>query len=234
MISLLNKLTKLLQEISISKTFYFNFHYLPVKYAIYCPFWVYKHTVLAEMGGAISVHDLDLLKQTGNFRIGPLQVGFIDPKYSRTLWSMKGKLEITGGNITLGRGTRLCIGVDGVVKMGNNFRISGNSTIICSKEISFADDCLLSWDILIMDTDFHKIYGSVNNEMLNSPRSISLGCRVWIGCNTMILKGANIGNDVVISANSLITGKRKTEENNCVYGGVDSLRILKNNIYWTE
>ena len=47
--------------------------------------------------------------------------------------------------------------------LGNNIWVTGgNTTIICNKNIMINDDCLLSWDILLMDTDFHKILNSDN------------------------------------------------------------------------
>ena len=49
------------------------------------------------------------------------------------------------------------------------------------KSINFGDDNLLSWDILMMDTDFHKIISS-DGEERNKPSAIDVGNHVWIGC----------------------------------------------------
>ncbi|MDY3914869.1 MAG: DapH/DapD/GlmU-related protein, partial [Phocaeicola sp.] len=105
-----------------------------------------------------------------------------------------------------------------------------NSEIICQKEIIFGDHCLLSWDILMMDTDFHQILDE-NGQIINEPKPIVIGNHVWIGCRNTILKGVSIGDNNIISANSTIT--RSCKENNCVIGGHGkSLEIIKRNVNW--
>ena len=107
--------------------------------------------------------------------------------------------------------------------------ITGRTSIICSKEISFGDSCLLSWDILIMDTDFHSIIDK-GGKMLNPNKSIIIGNNVWIGCRNTILKGVTIADNVVISAGSKIT--KNIDEPNVIVGGTDSQKILKRESLW--
>ena len=70
---------------------------------------------------------------------------------------------------------------------GDNFDVTGSSSIICSKNITFGNDSLLSWDILIMDSDFHPILNR-NKDRVNSPLPINIENGVWIGCRSTILK----------------------------------------------
>ena len=108
--------------------------------------------------------------------------------------------------------------------LGNNIWVTGgNTTIICNKNIMINDDCLLSWDILLMDTDFHKILNSDNT-------IIHIGKHVWIGCRTTILKGVSIANNNVIAANSTITKSISTE--NCIIGR--NTEMLKTGIQWKK
>ena len=98
-------------------------------------------------------------------------------------------------------------------------------------EITFGANCLLSWDILIMDTDFHSVFDN-HGKLINSPKPIHIGNNVWIGCRNTILKGVSIANNVVISANSTIT--RCVEESNCIVGGHGkSTEIIKREISWS-
>lgn len=48
------------------------------------------------------------------------------------------------------------------------------------------------------------------------PNSIEIGSHVWVGCSTIILKGCNIGNNSVIGAGSVLSGK--TTKENCIVG----------------
>ena len=65
---------------------------------------------------------------------------------------------------------------------------TAETSIVAFTEIRFGNNCLLSWDILVMDTDFHKLKDEFGN-IINKPRPIIIGDRIWIGCRCLILKG---------------------------------------------
>ena len=103
--------------------------------------------------------------------------------------------------------------------------------IICQKNIKLGDGCLLSWDILIMDSDFHKIANMFDSKVINAPKDIIIGNHVWIGCRSTILKGVAIADNTVIAAGSIIT--KSFEGGNCVVGGSGKhVGILKENTNW--
>lgn len=208
------------------KTIYFNLHYLPIKIACRLPILIYRNTKLSQMKGRV------LLKGTstkmGMIRIGKNGVGTLDVKYNRTIWQNNGTV-IFGGTAHIGSGTKLSINRDAILTIGHKFCVTGNSSIICSKEVSFGKECLLSWDILIMDTDFHNIYDA-NGEIMNAPKPVRIGNHVWIGCRNLILKGVNVSDNNVIAAGSKIT--KDITAPNCIVGGNDNQRILKENICW--
>ena len=223
----IKKNISLLFNVDWVKTVYFNLKYFPLKVALRLPFYIYHRTDLYNMGGEII---LNTKPEKGLVQIGPHGLGTQDIKYSRTMWDVNGTL-IINGKTSIGRGCRISIGYNANMNLGCNLTITGRSTIISQKEVTFGNDCLLSWDILIMDTDFHNIMDD-RNEIINHPRPIHIGNHVWIGCRTTILKGVNIADNVIISANSTIT--KSVVENNCAIGGFgkDAI-VLKKNINWT-
>ena len=219
---------KLLKEVSLWNTLYFNFHYFPFKKAIHIPVFIYKYSELYKMDGKIVI---DAPVSTGMVRLGVHNVGTIDLRYSRTLWQVSGTLVIKG-KVDIGSGTKISIGKGGTLILGGNFTITGGSEIICHKEITFGEKCLLSWDILIMDTDFHHVI-NVEEKTINPTKPITIGNHVWIGCRSTILKGVSIADNTIISANSTIT--RNILESNCVIGGHGkSVEIIKRNVNWTK
>lgn len=222
----IKRIIYLLCRIDWIKTFLFNLKYFPINVAIHLPFLIYHKTHLYKMGGEII---LNVTPKLGIVRLGPHGLGTQDIKYSRTMWEVSGKL-IVNGKASIGRGTRISIGDNAVLTLGNKFVVTGRSNIICQKQITFGNDCLLSWDILIMDTDFHFI---INNEgeTINQPRPIHIGNHVWIGCRNTILKGVNIADNVIISANSTLT--KSVIESNCAIGSSGKeITILKRGIDW--
>lgn len=223
---MMKKILGLLRKVDWVKTLYFNFKYFPLKVAFRLPFLIYHRTDLYKMGGKIT---FKIPPKLGLVKIGPHSLGTQDIKYSRTMWEVSGTLVVCG-KASIGRGSRISIGNDAVLELGDNFSITGRSSIISQKEITFGNNCLLSWDILIMDTDFHHILND-SNEIINHPRPIHIGNHVWIGCRNTILKGVSIADNVIVSANSTLT--KSVVENNCAVGGSGKdATILKRNINW--
>lgn len=218
----------LLTKINPIKTFYFNLKYFDLNTALRFPVFIYWRTKLYQMGGQIV---LNAPISRGMIKIGPYGLGTQDMKYSRTIWQVSGKL-IVNGNIVLGRGSRVSIGHSGILILGDRFNITGRSTVICQKSIEFGDNCLLSWDILIMDVDMHKIM-DLKGSVSNYPKPIRVGKHVWIGCRSTILKGVTLPDNIVIAAGSVIS--KSVNDSNCVVGNDGrGLAVLKKDIQWVE
>lgn len=221
------RIIKTIKVINLWKTIYFNFHYFPPKTAVRLPFFICWRTELHRMNGKII---FESPVSTGMAKIGGRGIGVQDKLYSRTIWENEGALIIKG-KVGIGRGSKISIGKNAILMLGENFSIIGKSEIICQKEITFGANCLLSWDILIMDTDFHSVFDN-HCRLINSPKPIHIGNHVWIGCRNTILKGISIADNVVVSANSTIT--RCIEETNCIVGGHGkSIAIIKKGISWS-
>lgn len=204
------------------KTVRINFHYFPLKQAVRLPILVSKRTVFQELRGGVKIEGQ---AKTGMMLLGYQRLGIHDGFYNRTVWQVSGQITIKGEKIDIGRGSSLC--VSGHCYLGDHFTITGKSTIICRKNVSFGDGVLISWDSLIMDTDYHYIADD-EGQIINNEKPIIIGNDVWIGCRTTILKGTTIPSKSVIAAGALVTGKMKEE--NCIYSSDG--RILKRNINW--
>lgn len=190
------------------------------------PVFIYWRSELYKMKGQIVI---DSPVRPGMVKFGAHGLGTQDLLYSRTMWEVMGTLIIKG-KASIGRGSKISIGKDATLTLGHNFRITGNSEIICQKEITFGDNCLLSWDILMMDTDFHHVLND-KGETINAPKPIKVGNHVWIGCRNTILKGVTIADNNIISANSTIT-RSVMDENSVVGGHGKSAEVIKRNVSW--
>lgn len=157
--------------------------------------------------------------------LGYHNLGGRDKKGSRTVWQVDGIIKIRGKRIDIGRGSKLSI--HGILSLGDHFTITGDSSIICKKYVGFGDDVLISWEVLVMDTDFHTIVDN-NERVLNFDKPIKVANHVWIGCRSTILKGVRIPSDVVIAAGSIITGE--IEEGRAIYAS--NQKKLKEHINW--
>ena len=209
---------------SIPKTLRFNFHYFPFATALKLPVVVSHRTYLRELHGKVVLpENVD----TAMVKIGFGDVGHYDRKRSRGIWQVSGTVSF-GGKASLGHGSKLS--VRGDLKLGAGFNMTAESTIVCAKEITFGDDCLLSWDVLVMDTDEHPLYNK-DNERINPDKPIVVGNHVWIGCKCILLKGAEVPNDTILAAGTLL--KSAFAGDNQVIGG-NPPSILKREVRWAH
>lgn len=133
-------------------------------------------------GYIIAAKNLKILRLDGSLNFttcpyrGILQIGFssngiFDKKYERSMWGNTGSINI-GGTVKLLQGARLLN--SGVITFSGNYSM-GNSAIVCANEILFGEDVLVSWDDLIMDCDFHKIYNDkFEQKQVNTSKKLQL------------------------------------------------------------
>lgn len=206
------------------KTIYFNLKYLPFRQAVKLPILISNKVYLRVMSGKLII---DSPIRTGLIQFGYGNVGIFDKKKSRSIWEVSGTV-IFKGKCNIGHGSKISVGSSGKLILGENFVITAETSIVAFTEIRFGNNCLLSWDILVMDTDFHKLKDEFGN-IINKPRPIIIGDRIWIGCRCLILKGSIIPNNCVIGADSIVS--RELEKENCLYVG-SPCKMVKENISW--
>ena len=207
---------------SIPKTLRFNLHYFPLKTALKLPVVVSHRTYLREMHGKVALPEK---VERAMIKIGFGDVGHYDRKRSRGIWQVSGAVSF-GGKASIGHGSK--ISVRGNLSLGAGFNMTAESTIVCAKEIRFGNDCLMSWDILVMDTDEHPLYNK-ENERINPDKAILVGDHVWIGCKCVLLKGAEVPDNTVVAAGTLLTSAFNGE--NQVIGGNPPV-VLKSDVFW--
>jgi acetyltransferase-like isoleucine patch superfamily enzyme len=208
------------------KTLYFNFKYLPLKQAVLLPVWISKYCWLKNINKSEWIIKTEN-PYTGMIQVGYGKVGVFDKKMSRTILEISGQI-IFNGKTFIGHGSKISIGKNGIIEFGKNVLISAETTFICKNKITIGDDCLFSWDILVMDTDQHNIRNQ-NGEIINCDKEILIGSKNWICCRSTILKGVQIASGNIIAANTVVT--KSILETRCILGG-NPIKVLKENMDW--
>lgn len=108
--------------------------------------------------------------------------------------------EIVTENCGLYPGVRLECLPGGKIFLGNGTYLNRNTEIISECSVHLGRDCMIAWDVVIMDTDQHGMRGGPG-----TPRAVFIGDRVWIGCRAIILKGVTIGDGAIIGAGAIVT-----------------------------
>lgn len=212
--------------LAIPKTIYFNLRYLPLRQAIHLPIWLATNVRIRNIyrGGIV----IDAPIRTAMIRIGFHQVDAICIYSLKTILNIPkpGKL-VFKGEAHIGHGAIIsCVG--GVMTVGDNFAVSGNTSFVCYKEITIGRDVQFAWNSLVMDSDAHKIYDQEWGRM-NEDKPVIIGDKVWLACQNTVLKGTVIGNNCVVGANSLLN-KAYTEDGVIIAGS--PARIVKKMSGW--
>ncbi len=106
--------------------------------------------------------------------------------------------------------------------IGKHTQIMNGCELFSTDSISIGDHVLLGAGVKIMDSNFHEV-----NPLLrmspgeSSPVLIHNNC--WVGIDSLLLKGSEVGENTVIAAKSLV---RSHLESNTIYGG-NPARLIK-------
>lgn len=117
----------------------------------------------------------------------------------------------------------------GTIAIGNN-SIIGDCRIYSRGNINIGQGVVISWNVMIQDFDPHPIDPSLRVRQMNditfqfhpkfgryqdvikdqidfdfSPNEIVVGDNVWLGANSIILKGVKIGEGSIVAAGSVVT-----------------------------
>jgi acetyltransferase-like isoleucine patch superfamily enzyme len=170
------------------------------------------------------LHKTARIVNNGYFALGINSNEFF-PSTNPCMFAMgeNSKLTINGG-VKLARGVVLELQKNASVELGKNLRVNANSWIIASQGIKIGDDTMISWDVEIIDTDFHRM--SREGAVMAAP--IEIGNHVFVGKHTIVMKGVRIGDGAVVGAGAVVT--RDVPEN-CLVAGVPA-RVIKKNVNW--
>lgn len=134
---------------------------------------------------------------------GPL-LCMVSP-FSEIVLESKGSLHI-GKMLKLRDGGKLRVRKGGKLTIGDNVSIGSNSMIVCRDAVTVGSNVQLAANVQIYDHDhdFRAEGGLKAGKYQKTP--ITIGDNVWIGCNSVILRGSVIGNNAVIAAGSIVKG----------------------------
>lgn len=195
-----------------------------MRQAIHFPVWIACNVRIRSMYKGCIVLNPNVVK-LGLIRIGYHKVEAIDIYSKHTIIDInKNGKVVFKGDAHIGHGAIISVKANARLNLGENFAISGTTSIICYKNISIGDNVQFSWDSLVIDSDAHHI---INEDGLSNENTIPIfiGNKVWIGARTTILKGTHVKNNCVIGAASLLN--RKYDASNTLIAGCPAKEIKK-------
>lgn len=135
----------------------------------------------------------------------------------------EGSFKIYYGNdIYIYNNARLMLGADSF--------IDSDCTIRCASSISIGNDCAISHNVTISDSDFHVLIEDGIEHPRYGEKGITIGNHVWIGAGASILKDVTIGDGAVIAAGSVVTEDIPA---GCMAAGVPA-KVIKESVQWRK
>ena len=123
--------------------------------------------------------------------------------------------EITleyGGELRIGKrfkmrdGAKIRVRKGGKCIIGNNTSVNSFNMIACHESIIIGDNCQLSPNVQIYDHDHDYKYVGGITAMKYKTSPVKIGNNVWIGANTIILRGTEIGDNCVVGGGCVLNG----------------------------
>lgn len=106
--------------------------------------------------------------------------------------------------------------------IGNNVFMNHNCSITCINEITIGDNCNIANNVVIVDHNHRIGRFGVEEGLDSSP--VHIGKNVWIGANSVILKGVSIKDGAIIAAGAVVNQDIPAYE---IWGGVPAKRIKR-------
>lgn len=124
--------------------------------------------------------------------------------------------------VGLNRGCLICTWYnEAVIEIGDNVGMSG-TVIGAAKHIKIGNDVMFGGNAFVTDFDWHPVHPARRHERAEA-RPTTIEDNVWVGMNSVVLKGVTIGKNSVIAANSVVT--RDIPAN--VIAGGNPAKVLK-------
>jgi len=137
---------------------------------------------------------------------------------------VENKMYFEVGENSLVSGNYVVENEKGKISIGKNTFI-GRGDFISIEKIEIGDNVLISWGCTFIDNDAHSLNSEERtNDVINLKRGLDEGKigkykdwtkvqsapikienKVWIGFNTIILKGVTVGEGAIVGAGSVVT-----------------------------
>ncbi len=167
------------------------------------------------------------ISKTAKFNVnGILKLGSsIKEKNNRSILLRMDKQSeiIVNGNFCFYYDADIILFKNAKLYLGNSF-INSNAKIRCHSSITIGDNCAISHDFIVMDSNAHYL----ENDKKTKP--VIIEDNVWIGTRVIVLSGVTIGEGAVVAAGSVVT---KDVPAHSLVGG-NPAKIIKENIKWKE
>lgn len=211
-------------KINWLKTLWLNFKVLPFKSAIKCPIVVAYNTKIKNVGKIIFTNEI----YPAMVSLGVIRLSAFETNTIPLIFNNRGTIEIRG-RFKVHPNAIISIVKGATIKIGNHVGIGAGAKVICRKSITMGDDVRCSWDVQILDSDFHFLYNTERDKHYPRTKEIFIGNNVFIGNGCTIGKGTVLPDGCVVSCISKVSGDFTNEGENLLIAG-NPAKVIKKGV----
>lgn len=127
------------------------------------------------------------------------------PRFNCAVFKCEGSFSL-GKDSYIGKGSILVIGKNAILSVGKNSYFGEYSNIRVDKEIIIGNNCKIAQFVTLVDGDYDFSIKPLSFDYRkNSP--VYIGNNVFIGSNSVILRGNYIIDNSIIGANSVVNSR---------------------------
>lgn len=122
-------------------------------------------------------------------------------------------------------------GNNNVVKVGDNVTFDQDVLIVAAEgtKVTIGSDCIFANHVHIRTSDQHCIFNE-SGERINPAEDVHIGNHVWLGRESVIMKGVSVGDGAIVGMRSMVT---KDVPERCIVVGTPA-KVIKTNVNWHE
>jgi acetyltransferase-like isoleucine patch superfamily enzyme len=104
---------------------------------------------------------------------------------------------------TLAKGAQIYVGPGATLTVEHGAKVGIRNIVNVATGVTIGSGSELSWDVQVLDTDFHRIQAA-DGTVRPHTRRITLEARTLVGTGSIILKGVTVGTGAVIGSGSVV------------------------------
>ncbi|MFI2103072.1 acyltransferase [Isoptericola sp. NPDC019693] len=121
---------------------------------------------------------------------------------------------------------------ESVLYLGPGSSFTSAARIVPSerRHVIIGSDAMFASRVAFRTADPHLVYSAHDHRRVNDSRSVWVGDHVWLGEDSLFLKGARVGSGSILGARAVVT---RSVPSNASAGGVPA-RVIGKDVFWTR
>lgn len=137
------------------------------------------------------------------------------------------------GTCRLAKGIRLKLFENAELSIGDAFTSNANMIISCMNSVIIGNDCLVGWEVTILDNDGGHSISNVDSGIIsNETKPVIIGNHCWLSSYVTLLKGSTLSDNCAVGYGTTVVGK-SFHTKNCIVAG-NPPKVIKENINWSH